>query len=206
MIGNINLSKVASLPHADVPAQPAGHAESRPQNRETPTSAPAPPASAAGRRMNRPPSITVGGNLKEMGDNSKVNMKKLLNFGAELYYHGSRSASLLAFTDYAGASKNRLLPMGVMLERGIFPFCGEAGGTYAISNSLHPESFNREHLSVVTANHFDSPHDYANDVNTATWDRDAEAQRDKKREWKKFVTMRRRKHGPPTAPHSLQES
>lgn len=57
-----------------------------------------------------------------------------------MYFHGSGSASLLAFTDFMPAdSKGKLLPMGSLKKQGLFPFCGERGyalWTHASSNKM----------------------------------------------------------------------
>ncbi|MNQ72726.1 putative deoxyribonuclease RhsC [compost metagenome] len=75
--------------------------------------------------------------------------------GATLF-HGSDSSTLLAFElsddpSYSGY----LLPMGTLLENGIYPFGGEAG------NALREGALNKEHISTVNFDNFGWAYNYS---------------------------------------------
>lgn len=90
--------------------------------------------------------------------------------GSQLF-HGSRSSSLLAFTSPDNQIKGHLLPMGEMLERGIYPFSGEVG--YA----LHEKAFNKDHVSTVRKQNFEISFNYCSHVNAEKWSPEAERER-----------------------------
>ncbi|AQS39788.1 hypothetical protein Sps_04705 [Shewanella psychrophila] len=97
--------------------------------------------------QNKIPTSTVGLSL----DTDKITTT---GAGAE-FFHGSRSSSLLAFSDSAGDFKGQILPMGTLMSEGLYPFSGEAG------NSLAANAANTTAVSVVRAENVGAAYDYA---------------------------------------------
>ena len=110
----------------------------------------------ARRSMGMGLSLNIDRNLLLTSDGTGLRQSKLSSEsnGAN-FYHGSKSGSLLAFTESAGRLEGRLAPMGELLQEKQYPFSGEAG------NALHPRALNRTKLSVVDSEHAGSAYDYA---------------------------------------------
>ncbi|WP_240674663.1 SpvB/TcaC N-terminal domain-containing protein [Burkholderia stabilis] len=73
------------------------------------------------------------------------------------YFHGSRSASLLAFSSTATPASyhGEILPTGELLAQQRFPYSGELG------NALAEGAINRSHLSVVDLQNIVEAYEYA---------------------------------------------
>ncbi|MDB9786520.1 hypothetical protein OAB57_00295 [Bacteriovoracaceae bacterium] len=77
--------------------------------------------------------------------------------GRSILFHGSKSSSLLAFTDYGKEDKGKLLSTGKLVEKDRVPFSGEISfGLYGIS---------REHISTVFVDNIKAAMRYAGVVN-----------------------------------------
>ena len=94
-----------------------------------------------------------------------ANMDKVRqHFGEGGYlFHGSRSASLLTFTNSAEQNQGALIPTGQLLKSGKVPFSGEMG------NALYDRSFNTDHLSSVDTENFSDACYYSRFVNPDAW-------------------------------------
>lgn len=98
-------------------------------------------------KVERPPTLPINSMQRsrepDWPDQGKVNNR----FTGCPLVHGSRSASLLAFTQKDGAECVGLLPMGKLMARGLSSFSGES------TNALHPRGFNQHYLSTVSTRH-----------------------------------------------------
>lgn len=78
------------------------------------------------------------------------------------HFHGSRSGSLIAFHESTPPEqRGALRPMGALRDAGAPVLSGERG------NSLQPNAFNSQHLSVVDERHVDAAIEYAKDKSAA---------------------------------------
>lgn len=100
--------------------------------------------------------IKVSSPLQTAADGTRIDIEKLEKLvGNNVYFHGSRSSSLLIFTDFGMPFQHALMPMGMMLAQKIYPYSGEAG------NSLASNALNRMHISVVDTKNFLGAYNYA---------------------------------------------
>lgn len=94
----------------------------------------------------------------------KIDMNKVAtHFAGSNLFHGSRSASLLAFTNFS-EEKGALIPTGQLLKDGKVPFSGTDEAFISMS------SFNKNTLSSVTINDFKDAFDFSHYHNNQTWD------------------------------------
>ena len=108
--------------------------------------------------------IQVLSPIQVAADGTQIDIEKLEKLvGNNLYFHGSRSSSLLIFTECGIPFGHALMPMGMMLAQKIYPYAGESG------NSLARNALNRTHISVVGTKNFVGAYNYATRSFGRTW-------------------------------------
>lgn len=112
--------------------------------------------------------IKINFNTQSAADKRVIDILKLEELtktnrsSVGLFFHGSRSASLIIFSEFGKKFDHALMSMGNMMNINVFPHCGERG------NALSEKALNKTYISVVDMKNVVAAYDWATNSSAAS--------------------------------------